>query len=30
MFNDATKVNDEVEKRFPTQDVMDVLGVIYP
>jgi hypothetical protein len=23
-------MNDEVEKRLPTQDVMDVLGMIYP
>jgi hypothetical protein len=30
MFNATTKMNDEVEKRLPTQDVMDVLGMIYP
>jgi hypothetical protein len=30
MFNATTKVNNAVEKRLPTQDVMDVLGTIYP
>jgi hypothetical protein len=30
MFSVATKVNDEVEKRLHTQDVMDVLGMVYP
>jgi hypothetical protein len=30
MFSVATKVNDEVEKRLCTQDVMDVLGIVYP
>ncbi len=26
----TTKVNDELEKWFPTQDVMDVLGLVHP
>ncbi len=25
----TTNVNDELEKRFPTQDVMDALGISY-
>jgi len=25
----TTNVNDELEKRFPTQDVMDALGIPY-
>jgi hypothetical protein len=26
----TTKINDELEKQFPTQDVMDVLGLVHP
>jgi len=26
----VVNVNDELEKRFPTQDVMDALGLVYP
>jgi hypothetical protein len=29
-FETTTKVNDELEKYFPTQDVMDALGLVYP
>jgi len=25
----TTNVNDELEKRFPTQDVMDALGIVH-
>jgi hypothetical protein len=25
----TTNVNDELEKRFPTQDVMDALGILH-
>jgi hypothetical protein len=29
-FNVTTKVNYKLEKKFPTQDVMDALGLVYP
>jgi hypothetical protein len=29
-FEVTTKINDKLEKHFPTQDVMDALGLVYP
>jgi len=29
-FEATTKINDELEKHFLAQDVMDVLGLVYP
>jgi hypothetical protein len=29
-FEAITKVNDELEKHFLAQDVMDVFGLVYP
>ncbi len=29
IIQSSNKVNDEFEKRFPTQDVMDALGIVH-